>query len=131
MINFVPLHPVREEKIMRHLHIFTLLTPSCLTSVTLSAKPAKDDSHIRLKISEKSTKRPVVTGTCQSEPIGICAVTTLGRGITMSGIPLGNHTFIVSYPGFETIRPQVNANKLPSSFLGMQEINNIKKYIVK
>ena len=106
---------------MRQLHIFALLILSCLSVVTLSAQPAKNGFHIRLKVSEKASKEPIVMATCQLEPIGIYAVTDLEGNATLSGIPVGNYTLIISYIGFETIRQQVKVDKPLSLFLSMQE----------
>ena len=102
-------------------HRITLMLLLSLAASTLWAQNAGGGFAIRLKISEKSTKEPVVMATCQLEPVGIYAVTDVEGNATLSGVPAGNYTLTVSYVGFETIRRPLKVSKPLSLFLSMQE----------
>ena len=82
----------------------TLLTTLALAwGLTATAQ-----HNIRLTVTERATREPVVMGTIMLEPTGQTAVTDLKGQATISNVPQGRYTVIVRYVGFEPYRQQVN-----------------------
>ena len=82
----------------------TLLTTLALAwGLTATAQ-----HNIRLTVTERATREPVVMGTIMLEPTGQTAVTDLKGQTTISNVPQGRYTVIVRYVGFEPYRQQVN-----------------------
>lgn len=82
---------------------------------------AQKTYDVSIKLTEKSSKEPIIMATCQLNPLGAYVVTDTKGHAVLKGIPEGTYTLVVSYVGFEPIRQNLKVNKPLTMQLQMVE----------